>query len=113
MHLLSHPSCRREVGASWTDVAVTLGAGIGCPAAEVAGLVARLLPLGEMARVVAQLGCDHGLHQHVPLRVQSVPIVGGVNINVLVDTAMQSYIQLKYSNAADSQQHCDPAVTKE
>ena len=46
----------------------------------------RPLPLGEMARVVAQLGCDRGLHQHVPLRVQSVPVVGGVN--VLVDTAM-------------------------
>ena len=67
-------------------VAVTLVAGIGCPAAEVAGLVARPLPLGEMARVVAQLGCDRGLHQHVPLRVQSVPVVVGVN--VLVDTAM-------------------------
>ena len=80
------PSCRREVGASWTDVAVTLVAGIGGPAAGVAGLVARPLPLGEMARVVAQLGCDRGLHQHVPLRVQSVPVVGGVN--VLVDTAM-------------------------
>ena len=50
------------------------------------GLVGRLLPLGEMARVVAQLGCDRGLHQHVPLRVQTVPVVGGVN--VLVDTAM-------------------------
>ena len=56
------------------------------PSAEVAGLVARPLPLGEMARVVAQLGCDRGLHQHVPLRVQSVPVVGGVN--VLVGTAM-------------------------
>ena len=33
----------------------------------------------EMARVVAQLG-----HKHVPLRVQPVPVVGGV----LVDTAM-------------------------
>ena len=86
LHLLSSPSCRREVGASWTDVAVTLVAGIGGPAAEVAGLVARPLPLGEMARVVAQLGCDRGLHQHVRLRVQSVPVVGGVN--VLVDTAM-------------------------
>ena len=86
LHLLSNPSCRREVGASWTDVAVTMVAGIGGPAAEVAGLVARPLPLGEMARVVAQLGCDRGLHQHVPLRVQSVPVVGGVN--VLVDTAM-------------------------
>ena len=39
-----------------------------------------------MARVVAQLGCDRGLHQHVSLTVQSVPVVGGVN--VLVDTAM-------------------------
>ena len=36
------------------------------------------------------LGCDRGLHQHVPLRVQSVPVVGGVS--VLVDTAMLSYI---------------------
>ena len=86
LHLLSNPSCRRQVGASWTDVAVTLVAAIGGPAAEVASLVARPLPLGEMARVVAQLGCDRGLHQHVPLRVQSVPVVGGVN--VLVDTAM-------------------------
>ena len=60
LHLLSNPSCRREVGASWTDVAVTLVAGIGGPAAEVAGLVARPLHLGEMARVVAQLGCDRG-----------------------------------------------------
>ena len=31
-------------------------AGIGGPAAEVAGLVARSFPLEEMARVVAQLG---------------------------------------------------------
>ena len=53
LHLLSNPSCRHEVGASWTDVAVTLVAGIGGPVAEVAGLVARPLPLGEMARVVA------------------------------------------------------------
>ena len=56
-----------------TDVAVTLVAGIGGPAADVAGLVARPLPLGEMARVVAQLGCDRGLHQHVPLRVPVGP----------------------------------------
>ena len=42
--------------------------------------------LGEMARVVAQLGCNRGLHQHVTLRVQSVPVVEGVN--VFVDTAM-------------------------
>ena len=40
--------------------------------------------------MMAQLGCDHGLHQRVPLRVQSVPVGGGVN--VLVDTAMYSYI---------------------
>ena len=73
-----------------TDIAGTLVAAIGGPAAKVAGLVARPLPLGEMARVVAQLGCDRGLHQHVPLRVQSVPVVGGVN--ALVDTAMLSYI---------------------
>ena len=49
-------------------------------------MVARPLPLGEMARVVAQPGCDSGLHQHVPLRVQSLPVVGGVN--VLADTAI-------------------------
>ena len=41
---------------------------------------------GTPGPVVAQLGCDRGLHQHVPLRVQSVPVVGGVN--VLVDTAI-------------------------
>ena len=80
LHLLPNTSCRREVGAAWTDVAVTLVAGICDSAAEVAGWVARPFPLGELARVVAQLGCDHGLHQHVPLRVQSVPVVGGVNI---------------------------------
>ena len=56
-----------------------------CAGAMITGLP-RALPLGEMARVVALLGCDRGLHQHVPLRVQSVPVVGGVN--VLVDTAM-------------------------
>ena len=86
LHLLPNPSCRREVGASWTDVADTLVAGIGGPAAEVAGLVAHPLPLGELARVVAQRGCDRGLHQHVPLRVQSVTVVEGVN--ALVGTAM-------------------------
>ena len=59
---------------------------IGVPAAKVAGLVARPLPFGELA----QLGCDHGLHQHVPLRVESVPVVRGVN--VLMDTAMLSYM---------------------
>ena len=64
LHLLSNPSCRREVGALWTDVAVTLVAGIGGLAVEVAGLVARPLPLTG----------------------QSVPVLGGVN--VLVDTAM-------------------------
>ena len=75
---------------SRTDVAVTLVAVIGSPDAEVAGLVARPLPLEELAHVVAQLGCDHSLYRHVSLRVQSVPVVGGVN--VLVDTAMQSFI---------------------
>ena len=58
LRLLSNLSCRHEVaiGASWTDVAVTLVAGIGGPGVKVAGLVARPLPLGELARVVAQLG---------------------------------------------------------
>ena len=90
LQLLSNPSCRREVGASWTDVAGTLLAGIGAPTAEVAGLVSRPLPLGELARVVVQLGCDHSVHTHVPLRVQSVQIAGGDN--VLVDTAMEYHI---------------------
>ena len=58
---------------------------IGTPAAELAGLVARPLPLAQLARVAAQLGCGRGLHQHATLRVQSVPVVGGVN--ALVDTA--------------------------
>ena len=62
-----------------------LVAGTGGAAAKVAGLVASPLPLGEMARVVAQLGCDRGLHQQAPLRVQTVPVVG--RVNVLVDTA--------------------------
>ena len=48
------------------------------------------LPLPRLGIMVAQLGCDRGLHQHVPLRVQTVPVVRGVN--VLVHTAMQSYI---------------------
>ena len=43
LHLLSNPSCRHVVCASWTDVAVTMVAGIGGPAAEEAGLVARCL----------------------------------------------------------------------
>ena len=34
--------------------------------------------LGKLARVVTQPGWDLGLHQHVSLRVQSVPVVGGV-----------------------------------
>ena len=44
-----------SLGASCTDVAVTLVAGIGGRTAKVAGLnsVARPLPLGELARVVA------------------------------------------------------------
>ena len=49
-------------------------------------LVARPLPLGEFTGVVAQLGCDHGLHHNVRLRVQAVPVVRGVN--VLVHTGM-------------------------
>ena len=32
-------------------------------------LVARPLPLGDLASVIAQLGCACGLHQHVPVRV--------------------------------------------
>ena len=41
LHLLSNPSCQREVGDSWTDVAVNLFAGIGGATAEVAEWVAR------------------------------------------------------------------------
>ena len=41
--------------------------------------------------MIAQLGCDHGLHQHVHYRLQSavvpVPVAGGV----LVDTAIYKY----------------------
>ena len=81
LHLLSYPACRSEVRASWTDVAVNLVAGIGGQAAEVAALVARPLPMGEMARVVAQLGCDRGLHQHVRLRLPEVSMF-------FLDTAM-------------------------
>ena len=90
LHLLSNPSCRREVGASWTGVAVTLVAGLGGPAAEVAGLVARPLPLGELARVVAQLGCDRGLHQHVPLRVESR--LSEVSMSLWIRLCNHSYI---------------------
>ena len=50
------------------------------PAATVAGLVARPLPFGELARLEAQLGCDRGLHQRVPLRVHMVPFAGGANV---------------------------------
>ena len=45
-----------------------------------AGLVARPLPFGELARLEAQLGCDRGLHQRVPLRVHMVPFAGGANV---------------------------------
>lgn len=41
LHLLSTPSCCRDVAASWTDVAVPLVAGIGGPDAEVAEWVSR------------------------------------------------------------------------
>ena len=50
------------------------------------GWVARPSPLRDLERVVAQLRCDRGLHHHVPLRFQPVPVVGGVN--VVVDTAV-------------------------
>lgn len=43
--------------------------------------------------MVAQQDCDHVLHQHVPFRVQSLPVVGGVN--GLVDTAIKSYIHTR------------------
>ena len=102
LHLRSNLSCRREVGASWTDVAVTLVAGIGGPAAEVAGLVARPLPWGEMARVVAQLGRDRGLHQHMPFRVQSVPD-GGVNVLVVIYIYyIRTYVIIIYIRAHHS-----------
>lgn len=65
LHLPSSPSCR-EVGASSIDVAFTLVAGLSGPPAEVAGWVAHMLPLGDLARVVTQPACDRGLHQHMP-----------------------------------------------
>ena len=86
LHLLSNPSRCREVGASWTDVAVTLVAGIGGPAAEMSGLVDCPLTLGSWHVWWHSWVVIRGLHQHLPLRVQSVPVVGGVN--ALVDTAM-------------------------
>lgn len=46
------------MGTSWFDVEVSLVAGSGCPVAKVAGLVTHALPVGELARVVAQLGFD-------------------------------------------------------
>ena len=46
-------------------------------AGVVAPVVRCPLPLPELACGVAKLGCDHGWHQHVPLRVPSVPVVGG------------------------------------
>ena len=62
--------------------------GLVVPADTVAYPFAHPLPLGELAHVVAQHGCVLEFHQHMPLRVQSVPVTGGVN--VLVDMAMQS-----------------------
>lgn len=44
-----------------------------------------LLALGETARVVAQLGFDHGLHQHVPWS-HSVLVAEGVTM--LVDMVL-------------------------
>lgn len=52
---------------------LTFAAGTGGSAAMVAGVVARPLHLGQLARVVAQLGCDPGLHWQLPFRVPSVP----------------------------------------
>lgn len=62
-------------------------------------MVAGPSALGEL---VAQLGCDLGFHQHVPVRVQSVPVVRGVN--ALVRTATLSYICTYISKpAADAE----------
>lgn len=47
--------------------------GIRGPAAEVAGLVARPLPSGELARVVARLGCDRGLGRKPAARTAAQP----------------------------------------
>ena len=54
----------------------------------------RPLPLAELARVVAKLGFDHGLYQRVLQRVQSVPVVGAVN--VLGRTAASTYMHHTY-----------------
>lgn len=40
----------------------------------------------QSASVTARLSCDDGLHRHVPLRIRSVPVAGGVH--VLGDTVM-------------------------
>lgn len=44
-------------------------------------------PIHDSWHVWSHSGCDHGLHDHVRVSVQSVPILGCVNI-ILVNTAM-------------------------
>ena len=59
----------------------TAVAGMGGSAGTVAGLAAHPLPCGESARVVARLGGDRGLRQHVPVQFRSVADSGGGNVH--------------------------------
>ena len=83
---MSPPLDSGESGVSWSDVAVVLIVGVGCPSVDAVGVAARQLPLVELARVVAFCGVSHSLRQHVAWMARSVPVAGGVN--VLMDSAM-------------------------
>ena len=67
------------------------GVGVGGPVAEVAGLVARLLPLGQLAFSVAPVGCDHGSRPagHTPAARQrsACSVCHAVALIVLIDDA--------------------------
>ena len=92
LHLLSHETvCRALVLRALVGLQAVVGRQAATGAGVVAPVVRSPLPLPELARGVAQLGCDHGWNQHVPLRVQSVLVVGGDTVPVDRDTA-QSYI---------------------
>ena len=58
-------------------------------AAEVSGLVARPLPLGEMARVVAQLGCDR-----VSRLACTSTCLGEISPSQLSEVSMSLWIRL-------------------
>ena len=52
-----------------------------------------LLPVGETERAVAQLGCEHGLRQHVPSRVQSDQIAGvQKSLQIRLSSQIRAYL---------------------